>query len=77
MILDFLYMNGYGLFVWSAFIFTMLNFAILYFIISKNFEREKTKFFSKYALNLKNKVKHNAISRETKNTLNLAAKSKN
>ncbi len=70
-------MNGYGIFVWSAFIFTMLNFAILYYIISKNFEKEKVKFLSKYALHLKNRAKYTAESKETRNALKFAFKSKN
>ena len=41
MILNFLNMDGHGIFVWSAFIFTMVNFVTLYFIISKNLKKEK------------------------------------
>ena len=33
MINDVLLMNGYGLYVWSAFVFTLLSFASLYVII--------------------------------------------
>ena len=41
MILNFLNMDGHGIFVWSAFVFTMVNFVTLYFIISKNLKKEK------------------------------------
>ena len=42
------YMNGYGLFVWSAFSFTLLSFTVLYLIIKIQYVKEKNKFISKY-----------------------------
>ena len=48
MINDILYMNGYGLYVWSAFIFTFLSFAILYIIVKAQYLREKDKFIAKF-----------------------------
>ena len=33
--LDLLIMNGYGLYVWSAFVFTLFNFLILYKVTSR------------------------------------------
>ena len=33
-------MNGYGLFVWSAFVFTLINFFALYIIINRQLIKE-------------------------------------
>jgi heme exporter protein D len=41
-------MNGYGLYVWSAFSFTLLGFTSLYVIIKVQYVREKNKFVSKF-----------------------------
>ena len=46
--LDLFIMNGYGLYVWSAFAFTLFNFLILYILTSKQFIKEKAKFARKY-----------------------------
>ena len=48
MINELVYMNGYGLYVWSAFLFTLLSFTTLYFIVKSQYIREKNKFISKY-----------------------------
>ena len=48
MVNDILYMNGYGLYVWSAFMFTFLSFAILYIIVKAQYLREKDKFIAKF-----------------------------
>ncbi len=48
MISEFLYMNGYGLYVWSAFLFTMISFTTLYTITKIQYVREKNKFVSKF-----------------------------
>ena len=48
MINDTLIMNGYGLYVWSAFAFTLLSFLTLYVIIRIQYVREKNKFISKF-----------------------------
>ena len=48
MINEFLNMNGYGLYVWSAFIFTLLSFTTLYIITKIQYLREKSKFVSKF-----------------------------
>ena len=39
--LDLLIMNGYGLYVWSAFVFTLFNFLILYKVTSRQLVKEK------------------------------------
>ena len=41
-------MNGYGIYVWSAFAFTIFNFVSLYLIIQIQYVKEKNKFVSKF-----------------------------
>ena len=48
MINEILIMNGYGLYVWSAFSFTLLSFTLLYVIIKIQFIKEKRKFIAKF-----------------------------
>ena len=48
MINEILVMNGYGLYVWSAFAFTLFNFLILYKVTNKQLVKEKAKFARKY-----------------------------
>ena len=48
MINEFFYMNGYGLYVWSAFAFTFLSFASLYVVIKIQYIKEKNKFIAKF-----------------------------
>ena len=48
MIYETLLMNGYGLYVWSAFAFTLLSFVSLFFITKFQYVREKKKFISKF-----------------------------
>ena len=48
MINEFLHMNGNGLYVWSAFLFTFLSFSILYIVIKIQYVKEKNKFVSKF-----------------------------
>ena len=46
--LDLFIMNGYGLYVWSSFTFTLFNFLILYKVTSRQLVKEKAKFARKY-----------------------------
>ena len=46
--IDLFIMNGYGLYVWSAFTFTLFNFLILYKVTSRQLVKEKAKFAIKY-----------------------------
>ena len=46
--INLLLMNGYGLFVWSAFDFTLANFFTLYIIINRQFIKENKKFELKF-----------------------------
>ena len=48
MIYDTLLMNGYGIYVWSAFAFTLLSFFSLYVIIKIQYTKEKNKFIAKF-----------------------------
>ena len=48
MIHEIISMNGYGVYVWSAFIFTMISFMTLYSIIKVQLVKEQTKFNAKY-----------------------------
>ena len=54
MINELINMNGYGLYVFSAFSFTLLSFTALYLITKVQYEKERNKFISKFgALNSK------------------------
>ncbi len=48
MINEILLMNGYGLYVWSAFAFTLLSFISLYVVTRIQFIKEKNKFIKKF-----------------------------
>ena len=48
MINELIFMNGYGLYVWSAFAFTLLSFTSLYMITKIQHVKEKKKFIDKY-----------------------------
>ena len=48
MINKILIMNGYGLYVWSAFAFTLVSFASLYFITKTQYVKERNKFIVKF-----------------------------
>ena len=46
--INLLLMNGYGLFVWSAFVFTLIKFFTLYIIINRQLVKENKKFELKF-----------------------------
>ena len=46
--IEFFIMNGYGLYVWSSFTFTLINFIILYKLTNRQFNKEYYKFAKKY-----------------------------
>ncbi|MDB4811544.1 hypothetical protein OAP81_00155 [Candidatus Pelagibacter sp.] len=48
MINELLFMNGYGIYVFSAFIFTLSSFATLYFVTKTQFVKEQNKFVAKF-----------------------------
>ena len=52
MINSIIFMDGYGVYVWSSFAFTLLSFVSLYLIIKIQYVKEKNKFITKFgALN--------------------------
>ncbi len=57
MINDIISMNGYGIYVWSAFSFTLISFTVLYTVIKVQLVKEKIKFDAKY-LTLTSEKKH-------------------
>ena len=48
MINEIIFMKGYGLYVWSAFIFTLVSFFFLYSVTKLQYVREKNKFIAKF-----------------------------
>ena len=48
MINELLFMNGYGVYVLSAFSFTLLSFIALFFVTKKQFVKEQEKFVAKF-----------------------------
>ena len=57
MITDLILMNGYGIYVWSAFAFTLISFGLLYTVIKVQLIKEKIKFDAKYLNLTSNKKK--------------------
>jgi len=57
MINEILFMNGYGLYVWSSFIFTLSSFGILYSIIKLQLIKEQKKFEIKFNSLTSEKIK--------------------
>ena len=55
MINELLFMNGYGVYVLSAFSFTLLSFTALYLVTKIQFVKEQNKFVAKFgSLNTEN-----------------------
>ena len=48
MISNILFMNGYGIYVWSSFLFTLSSFAILYMIVKLQMVKEQRKLEVKF-----------------------------
>ena len=48
MIENLFFMNGYGLYVWSAFSFTLLSFLTLFLVVKIQYNKEKNKFIAKF-----------------------------
>ncbi len=68
-------MNGYGIYVWSAFSFTLISFLTLFLIIKIQYNKEKNKFIAKFgSLNSEKAVfaKSQSINKEIlSNTSNI------
>tara|TARA_Y100001970_G_scaffold293209_1_gene438512 strand:+ start:83 stop:295 length:213 start_codon:yes stop_codon:yes gene_type:complete len=68
-------MNGYGVFVWSAFSFTLTSFVVLYKIIKIQLVKEELKFklkFKKLNYNEANSAKAQKIYREILTTRSIS-----
>tara|TARA_B100000965_G_C18896704_1_gene458563 strand:- start:259 stop:489 length:231 start_codon:yes stop_codon:yes gene_type:complete len=63
--INFLSMNGYGVYVFSAFIFTMVNFLGLYMVVRYQLKKEKQKFAEKFG-----KLKLDKVSVANKQKIN-------
>ena len=48
MIYEIVSMNGYGIYVWSAFSFTLISFASLFLVTKLQLLKEKRKFIYKF-----------------------------
>ena len=48
MIENLFFMNGYEMYVWSAFSFTLVSFLTLFLIIKNQYNKEKNKFLAKF-----------------------------
>tara|TARA_B100001121_G_C18388795_1_gene479767 strand:- start:380 stop:607 length:228 start_codon:yes stop_codon:yes gene_type:complete len=48
MINEFIFMDGYGAYVWSAFVFTIFSFITLYTLTKVQFAKEEKKFVKKF-----------------------------
>tara|TARA_B110000977_G_C10685611_1_gene341359 strand:+ start:19 stop:246 length:228 start_codon:yes stop_codon:yes gene_type:complete len=48
MINELILMNGYGIYVWSAFSFTLVSFVTLYFVTKLQLSKEQKRFVAKF-----------------------------
>ena len=48
MINEIISMNGYGTYVWSSFLFTLISFTALYFVTKLQLLKEQKRFSSKF-----------------------------
>ena len=62
--LDLIFLNGYGQFVWPAFIFTFVNCYYLYLKTSKELQRQEKLFLKEYGQLRTTEVK--AVRQKTK-----------
>ncbi len=63
MISDLVFMNGNGVYVWSAFAFTLIGITILYFIINLQLKKEQKRFEKNFSA-LKKEKYNIAINQE-------------
>ena len=69
MINEIIAMNGYGVYVLSAFSFTLLSFATLYIVTKAQFVKEQNKFVSKFGSLTTDKAKSAKSQRINKEIL--------
>jgi len=72
MITSFLYMNGYGIFVWSAFLFTFVCCFFLYLKTRKELKKQEKMFLNKFSKLLPSKIR---IAKKQKVIKEILAKS--
>ena len=69
MINEIISMNGYGVYVLSAFSFTLLSFSVLYLITKNQFIKEQDKFVAKFGSLDSEKAKSAKLQRINKEIL--------
>ena len=74
MINEILHMNGYGIYVWSAFSFTLLSFTSLYVITKIQFVKEQRKFVTKFGTLSSEKATSAKLQNINKDILSNASK---
>jgi len=74
MINEILHMNGYGIYVWSAFSFTLLSFTSLYAITKIQFIKEQKKFVTKFGTLSSEKATSAKLQNINKDILSNASK---
>ena len=57
MINELIFMNGYGLYVWSSFFFTLISFISLFLIIRFQLLKEQERFYIKFKTLNREKVR--------------------
>ena len=77
MINELVLMNGYGVYVWSSFSFTLISFGLLYFIIKNQLVKEQKRFVSKFKKLDSEKIEAAKTSNINKEILIVALNSKN
>ena len=71
---EILHMNGYGIYVWSAFSFTLLSFTSLYVITKIQFIKEQKKFVTKFGTLSSEKATSAKLQNINKDILSKASK---
>ena len=69
MMRELLFMNGYEIYVLSAFSFTLLSFVTLYLVTKAQFVKEQNKFVTKFGSLASNKAKSAKSQRINKEIL--------
>ena len=67
--LEFFILDGYGQYVWPAFIFTFISFATLYRITKKELQKHEKMFLSEYNELYTAKIKSTEANKTTKEVL--------
>ena len=66
---EFLNLNGYGVFVWTAFIFTLTSCSILYFKTKNELKKQEKMFLKEFSYNYTLKAKPIEIKKVTQEAL--------